>query len=327
MMCSMIMNVSIIIPAYNNERTIGLVVDALKNQKYDYGCMELIIIDDGSSDSTIEICEAYGLKVIRNKMNYGLGFTLNKGIELSEHEIVVTLHADTLPLSNTWLSELVEPLLNSDYVASCSFQYSPDCTNDDLSIWEKFLWARYSPHHALNNQADAYKKNVVAGVGFFDDKTFKTATEDEDMALRLRLHKKKFTGSSAKTRHIHQFSFSSIQELIIKILKREHSLGRGSGALRRKYPLYKPGAYVFPTPKPFTYDAAMKVIICLSCFIPYLQIICIPFFIYICFLGIFKTMNYVGFLKTLFLYPIFNGLRVISFTLGYCYGLVSGNQR
>lgn len=320
------MNVSIVIPAYNNERTIGLVLKALRIQEYDKGQVEVIVIDDGSRDSTVKICEAHGVRVIRNEINSGLAYTLNRGIKLSKHEIVVTLHGDTIPLSTRWLSELIEPFNDPSVAASCSLQQPPNCKSDDLSLWEKLLWAKLDEHNAFNDKADAYRKSVLFEIGLFDYETFRTAGEDEDLALRLRQANKKITTTKARVRHNHHSLCSSNFDCLLKILRKENIFGQAGGALRRKSLFYKPGSYVYPSPRSFVTDGFFRTFICIGCVVPYVQILCIPLIILISLFGLRKTSKYVGTMRAILLYPIFNILRFWFYAFGYCYGIIRGKQ-
>jgi len=320
------LGVSVIIPTYNNERTIGLVIEALKNQKISKDMMEVIIIDDGSKDSTIEICESHGINVIKNNKNKGLSYTLNRGITLSKHEIVVTLHGDTIPLSENWLSELIDPLDDFSIAASCSLQEPPTHSSDVLSIWEKLLWSKLDEHNALNNKADAYRKGVLIEINLFDSHTFRTAGEDEDLALRLRLTNKKIAATKAKVLHAHMFKCDTDFKCLIKILKKEYIFGQAGGALRRKKPFYKPGSYVFPSPKSFIMDGLFRTFICIGSLLPYIQIVCIPILIIASLFGITKSMNYIKNKKVIFLYPSFNIIRFWVFSIGYIIGIFKGKQ-
>ena len=80
------MRTSIVIPCYNAERTLpatlDTVLDHLNNNSDIYGPWELIVIDDGSSDSTIDVCETYGAqsRVIRMERNMGKGAAVRRGM-------------------------------------------------------------------------------------------------------------------------------------------------------------------------------------------------------------------------------------------------------
>src|SRR4030042_2438817 len=81
-----------IIPAYNEEKPIGEVVQGVK--KY---TENIIVIDDGSEDKTSEIAQKRGAKVYRHFINRGLGGALGTGIKtalISGADIIVTLDAD-----------------------------------------------------------------------------------------------------------------------------------------------------------------------------------------------------------------------------------------
>lgn len=72
--------VSVISPAYNEEKSIGRCVEALLSQDYE-GAMEIIVVNDGSSDRTAEIVSRYPVKLIDLKKNGGKANALNRGLK------------------------------------------------------------------------------------------------------------------------------------------------------------------------------------------------------------------------------------------------------
>ncbi len=88
-------NVSILIPAYNEEKAITNVVadlnDALKNSDWKY---EIIVVDDCSKDNTVSAAEKTGAKVISHPKNMGYGGALRTGIEHAAYDWVATIDAD-----------------------------------------------------------------------------------------------------------------------------------------------------------------------------------------------------------------------------------------
>lgn len=87
--------ISIIVPAYNEERTITQCIQSLL--KLDYPNYEIILIDDGSTDNTYQLAnkmKATNLKVIHQE-NKGKSQALNNGIQNSTGEIIITVDADT----------------------------------------------------------------------------------------------------------------------------------------------------------------------------------------------------------------------------------------
>jgi glycosyltransferase involved in cell wall biosynthesis len=322
----MTQSVSVVVPAYNSAETVKPALQALLEQEFD-DPVEILVIDDCSTDQTVGICEALGVKVARNPVNMGLAASLNRGIKLSKNQTVVTLHSDVIPLSKDWLKRLVAPLSAADTGASCSLQHAPDSEALGLTLWEKLLWDKVRPHHALNNKADAYKKNILMRVGIFDEAIFRTAGEDEDMALRLRRHGVKIASSSAEVIHNHRFSLNPNRKILLKILSKEYSYGKSGGALRRKFPGYMPGAYIYPVPKSPLYDGFVRVILCMGVFIPILQWICILALLGSSLAGIGATSERIGWRTKLAAYPILNLMRYWSYSAGYVVGLVSGRQR
>ena len=88
------MNISVIIPAYNEEKRIGNglseIVDFCKNNTNNY---EIIVMDDCSTDKTNEICSNYkkhGVNVVKTKSRKGKGHTIKKGFELAKHDLVLS---------------------------------------------------------------------------------------------------------------------------------------------------------------------------------------------------------------------------------------------
>ncbi len=317
------MNVSVIIPAYNNQQTVYAVLDALLSQKYECGKVEIIVVDDCSKDDTGKIIETFPVTYVSNQKNLGLAKSLNRAILLSKHDVVVTLHGDTLPVNSSWLQQLVSPLKDPNISATCSIQFTPRLDQRPATIWEKMLYMTQNKHLALNDKADAYKKTVLKEIGLFDEETFRTAGEDEDLALRLTLARKTILGTKAEVIHNHYFVNNGIG-ILKKILKREYSFGMAGGALRRKYPLYKPKSYILPQSASFTSDGLIRVALCIGASIPYVQMLFIPLLLIAASNGITKLKKEK---KLLILYPFFNICRFTMYAFGYIVGLIKGKQK
>ena len=108
--------ISVIIPAYNEEASIGPVLDELKNVVKAYGdTSEIIVVDDGSSDRTAEIAEQKNVIVIQNELNSGYGDSLKIGINSAKNEKIVIIDADgSYPVKT--IPELVEKSNTYDMV-------------------------------------------------------------------------------------------------------------------------------------------------------------------------------------------------------------------
>lgn len=100
--------VSIIMPCYNGEKYIGETIDSVIGQTY--ANWELIVIDDGSQDCSVDVVRRYAVKDIRIKMlqqqNAGSAAARNKGIRNAEGQYIALLDADDLWLP-TFLDEQI----------------------------------------------------------------------------------------------------------------------------------------------------------------------------------------------------------------------------
>ena len=85
------MDLTVIIPAYNEADGIGAVLQDVRSVVPD---AELLVVDDASSDGTDEIAEAAGARVVRHRANRGYGGALKTGVRAARGEIVVLMDAD-----------------------------------------------------------------------------------------------------------------------------------------------------------------------------------------------------------------------------------------
>ncbi|MFP3951998.1 MAG: glycosyltransferase [Candidatus Bathyarchaeia archaeon] len=89
--------VSIIVPAYNEEKVIDRCLEALI--EVDYPRKDIIVVDDGSTDGTLQVARGYldeGIKVFHRDKSGGKSAALNMGILFAKGEIVVTCDADSM---------------------------------------------------------------------------------------------------------------------------------------------------------------------------------------------------------------------------------------
>ena len=113
--------VSILMPMYNSEKYIKESINSILNQEYKN--FELIIVDDGSIDSSIEIVKEYNdsrIKLYENIENKGLPYTRNKLLSLATGEYIALLDSDDIALKNRIKAqvEFLEENKNIDIVGS-----------------------------------------------------------------------------------------------------------------------------------------------------------------------------------------------------------------
>ncbi|HQL35656.1 MAG TPA: glycosyltransferase family 2 protein [Bacillota bacterium] len=104
------MNVTAVIPAYNEEQTIADVVKRVKNIDK---IQKVIVVSDGSTDSTAEIARQYGADVIELNENVGKGGAIKAGINECGTEIILFLDADLIGLTEKHVLDLIEPVIEN----------------------------------------------------------------------------------------------------------------------------------------------------------------------------------------------------------------------
>jgi rhamnosyltransferase len=100
--------VSIVVRAFNEERHLGGLLEAISKQSYkDY---EVILVDSGSTDRTLSIAARYSVKILHIKPEeFTFGRSLNLGLRAASGEFAVLASAHVLPLHKDWLKNLIAP--------------------------------------------------------------------------------------------------------------------------------------------------------------------------------------------------------------------------
>jgi len=99
--------VSVIIPAYNEEATVGAVIDAARQVE---DVAEVIVVSDGSTDGTVDVARAHGAVVIALESNRGKAAAMKAGLAAAAHPIVLFLDADLIGLRPDHVRKLIEPI-------------------------------------------------------------------------------------------------------------------------------------------------------------------------------------------------------------------------
>ncbi|NUM89340.1 MAG: glycosyltransferase family 2 protein [Bdellovibrionales bacterium] len=158
----MITLVSVIIPAYNEERTVGTVLRQLLALRLPpHIQMEIIVVNDGSDDCTASVLNEFaGIKVVHQMENRGKGAAVREGLKHAAGEIVVIQDADTeYEISDYPI--LLAPLLsgNADAVYGSRFLGSIKGMRLPNLIFNKFIclvvWILYQTK--ITDEATAYK--------------------------------------------------------------------------------------------------------------------------------------------------------------------------
>jgi len=104
-------SVSVIIPAFNEEPTVGKVVSVARKLSY---VNEVIVVDDGSTDRTAEEAEKAGAIVIGHKTNQGKGSAIKTGFKYSHGDVLAFIDADLSNLTTEKIDKIIKPILNGE---------------------------------------------------------------------------------------------------------------------------------------------------------------------------------------------------------------------
>lgn len=137
--------ISIIVPVYNVEKYIDRCLQSLISQTYKD--IEIIIINDGSTDNSLQICEKYAQNDKRiklySKKNEGLGLTRNYGIDKSNGDYIAFVDSDDFVTENMCESLLeAAEQYNAEVVYGNVYYYDNGMTKEKNKIIETTVWQK-----------------------------------------------------------------------------------------------------------------------------------------------------------------------------------------
>lgn len=184
---------SVIIPAYNEEKVICRTVDSVLNS--DYERFEIIIVDDGSKDNTVNtLLRTYtgdDRVTVLTKLNGGKASALNKGLSAAKGDIFMAIDADTILDSKA--VGLLAGYFGSPDIAAVSGNVKVGNRKKLLSKWqhceyvtgfnlERRAYSELNCITVVPGAIGAWRKELVLAAGGFRDDTL---AEDTDMTLSL----------------------------------------------------------------------------------------------------------------------------------------------
>ena len=105
-------NVSVIIPAFNEEKSIEHVINVVKSIS---SINQIIVVDDGSDDNTYDIVSHIpGVLLLHHKHNKGKGSAMNTGLKKVDNDVILFLDADLCEISKKQVEAIINPILNGD---------------------------------------------------------------------------------------------------------------------------------------------------------------------------------------------------------------------
>ncbi len=176
------MKVSVVIPTYNTARTIDFCLTSVLNQGFSES--EVIVVDGGSTDGTIEKIKRYSVKLI-GQSSLGLAAARNAGAEISNGDVIIFLDGDCIASKNL-IRNMVEPFHNKEI--GMTQGYIDIANPDSLVARLIFKKARYvfRDLEYLNfvwTGCVAIRRKLFEMVGKFDESV--RFVEDDELAYRV----------------------------------------------------------------------------------------------------------------------------------------------
>ena len=103
--------ITAIVPAYNEAARIGPVLDVLVSYPH---FLEIIVIDDGSTDNTQSVVAPYDVRYVKSEQNRGKGHAMDLGVAKAESDIVFFVDADISGLTHEMIDRIVTPVIRGD---------------------------------------------------------------------------------------------------------------------------------------------------------------------------------------------------------------------
>jgi len=184
--------VTVLMAVYNAEKYLRQAIESILNQTFtDF---ELLIVDDGSSDSSPEIIRSYQdprIRVIRNSTNRGIAYSRKKALELARGEYVAVLDADDVALRERLQVQAEYLDANADVqLIGSAYEVIDEngnvvrtCTvpTDPLTIRWKLLFGNCIAHSTA-----MFRRVTALEVGGYDERM--TLAEDFDLYIRINKH-------------------------------------------------------------------------------------------------------------------------------------------
>jgi rhamnosyltransferase len=178
---------SVVIRTYNEEQDLAQLLESIHLQDLGKENFEVIIVDSGSTDRTLEIATKYMTKIHHiSKSEFTFGKSLNLGCSISSGEVLVFISGHCIPTSRDWLRRLIEPILNNEVVMTYGRQVGVASTR----FSENQIFKKYFPDVSQIPQDGIYTNNANSALKFSvwnSQKFDESLTGLEDMYIAKRL--------------------------------------------------------------------------------------------------------------------------------------------
>lgn len=185
--------VSIIIPIYNREKFLNICLDSVLNQSYKN--LEIILVNDGSTDDSEKICLNYKkkdkrIKYIKQK-NKGVSEARNVALNASNGNFISFIDSDDY-VDKDYIKKLVNVLVDNDVdLAICN--YNVVCNNESITGIKKIKSGKYNKNYYIENivhlhKFEGYLWNKMYKRSLLIDDNGKFIQFDKDLKIREDLY-------------------------------------------------------------------------------------------------------------------------------------------
>lgn len=202
---------SIIIRAFNEEKHIGKLLDGIQQQSLKN--IQVILVDSGSQDRTVEIARNYGVEIVSiEPKEFTFGRSLNLGISHAKADFVVLASAHVYPVYPDWLERMLEPFQDEKIAITYGKQRGMETTQ----FSEHRIFEHWFPDSSVNNQAHPFCNNANAAIrkSLWQVNAYnETLTGLEDLAWAKWAHEQGYKiayVAEAEIIHVHNESWRGI---------------------------------------------------------------------------------------------------------------------
>lgn len=151
---------AIVIRTLNEAKYLEELLLSIKKQDYSGG-FEIVIVDSGSTDKTLEIASNYDCRITYiKKENFSFGRSLNIGCDFANADLLVFVSGHCIPTNKDWLSNLLEPINQG----ICKYTYGGQVGRDTTKYSEYQLLNKYFPEMSAVPQDGFFCNNANAAV-------------------------------------------------------------------------------------------------------------------------------------------------------------------